>query len=294
MRACCLPETESSKLSRAITEAVNARAAAEVAFERNIQSIVTSSNNNNGSDDMARTSSKRRRTTANVASATAAAAAVNKISPLPPPSSSSATAQIPPNDYHISHLHDQFTAPYLGKGRKEGSHFRKKVEAKKDQLRKSQVGPITPVRKNIVVKKSRKSSLQQNTQWINESSAKSDHSKRFSEAGKKAISAFKEKLQGKQDSVWKSVSKPDILSQINKEYSLDGEGREGSREQGVLTERTVTRWVERGLTEPPKKGRGQKIDRNLLRLVALHANMCQVGMTVRLTRNISKEYSWLL
>ena len=41
----------------------------------------------------------------------------------------------------------------------------------------------------------------------------------------------------------------------------------------------LSRWVEEGLTEPPKKGRAQKIDRYLLRLVALHANMCQVQGT---------------
>lgn len=132
MRACCLPDSDSSKLSRAITEAVNARAAAEVAFERNIQSVVTSSNNNNGSDDMARTtSSKRRRTTANAASATAAAAAVNKISPLPPPSSSSATAQIPPNDYHIHIFMINLPHPTWGREEKKAATSAKRLKQRK-------------------------------------------------------------------------------------------------------------------------------------------------------------------
>jgi hypothetical protein len=76
----------------------------------------------------------------------------------------------------VSHLHDKFTAPYLQKGRGKGSHFRRKVEKRKEHLRKQL--PVTPIEKNVVIKKSRKTSLQKNTEWTNEKSMKDDHDKR--------------------------------------------------------------------------------------------------------------------
>ena len=280
LRACNLPDSDKPKLSRQITTAVYERAQAEVALERRIQSVEASSNNNNRSHD--EEPPKRSKNSSSSASSTAATT-TSTISPIPLPSS--APAQKPPPDhatssaYHISHTHSQFTAPYLQKGRKQGSHFRKKVESKKEELRKQGDGAcITPVPKNNIVKKSRKSSLQKNTEWVNDKSLKDDHDQRFSAASTEAIAAFSAKKQGK-DTGWGTASKQAIVNGLNKKYSLDGEGKEGSREQGKLTLRTVDRWVETGRTEPPKKGRAQKIDRSFLRLVALHANMCQVGMT---------------
>ncbi len=274
MRACCLPDSDSSKLSREITKAVNDRANAEVAYERRIQSVEASSKND--SNDMPPRKRSRSDSTATTAAATA-----NTISPVPLPSSTQ--AQNPPpahatsSDHHISHRHDQFTAPYLQNGRQKGTHFRKKVEAMKGKLRKEGT-PITPVPKNFTVKKTRRSSSQKKTSWVNDKAEKDDHDKRFYDASREAIAAFSAKRQNK-NTQYSKYSQQSICDELNKKYSLDGEGKEGSREQGKLTVRTVSRWVDAGNTEPPKKGRGQKIDRGLLRLVALHANMCQVGMT---------------
>jgi len=96
------------------------------------------------------------------------------ISPIPPSSASARNS--PSSDQHVSHLHDKFTAPYLQKGRGKGSHFRRKVEKRKEHLRKQL--PVTPVEKNVVIKKSLKTSLQKNTEWTNEKSMKDDHDKR--------------------------------------------------------------------------------------------------------------------
>lgn len=274
IRACCLSDSDNAKLSREITKAVIERANAEVAYERRIQSVEASSKND--SHDLPRKKRSRSGSTASTAATSA-----NTISPMPLPSSTS--AQKPPpaqatfSDHHISHGHDQFTAPYLQNGRQKGSHFRKKVESMKVNLR-NEGAPITPIAKNNTVKRTRKSSLQKNTSWVNEKSAKDDRDKRFTDASKQAIAAFSANKQNK-DTEWSKMSQQSICNELNRRFSLDGEGKEGSREQGKLTVRTVSRWVDNGIIEPPKKGRAQKIDRCLLRLVALHANMCQVGMT---------------
>eukprot|EP00986_Skeletonema_menzelii_P010209 scaffold4900_cov86-Skeletonema_menzelii.AAC.2 len=127
------------------------------------------------------------------------------------------------------------------------------------------------------VKRTRKSSKHNHTAWLNEKSATlptimkhvivTHPWRRLPPSPRRSP-----KKQGR-------GTKDSQQTIVKTKYRLDGEGREGSREKGKLTGRTVSRWVGDGLTEPPKKGRAQKNDRDFLRLVALHANMCQVGMT---------------
>lgn len=226
--ACKLPDSDSSKLSRKITEAVDTVARAELALESTMKSAVSSKNTNHDEEP-----SKKRRRSSSSSAASAAAASAKTISPVPLPLPSSAPAQKPPPDLvssnpHISNFHDQFTAPYLQNGRKKGSHFRKKVELRKEELRKEGtiVTPIVP--KKNTVKKTRKTTKQKHTEWVNEKSATDDHETRFRDAAQEAISILSAKKQGKGP----QGSKEAILDDLNKRYSLDGEGRDGSREKG--------------------------------------------------------------
>jgi hypothetical protein len=70
-----------------------------------------------------------------------------------------------------------------------------------------------------------------------------------------------------------------FVDKANEKYNLDGEGKENSREQKRVSLSTALRQIEKGQAgkSPAKKGRKKRISRNLLRLVAIHANMEQVG-----------------
>lgn len=111
LRACNLPDSDSSKLSRKITKSVDTVARAELALESTMKSAVSSKKSNHDEEP-----SKKRRRSSSSSAASAAAASANSISPVPLPLPSSAPAQKPPPDLvsstpHISHFHDQFTAP---------------------------------------------------------------------------------------------------------------------------------------------------------------------------------------
>ena len=70
-----------------------------------------------------------------------------------------------------------------------------------------------------------------------------------------------------------------IVDKYNKQFNLDGHGQESSQEKRKLNLLTLTKSVDKGIIGcyPKKKGRKEKIDCDFVRLVALHANMEQVG-----------------
>ena len=70
-----------------------------------------------------------------------------------------------------------------------------------------------------------------------------------------------------------------VIVEVNRKWSLDGEGKEKTRKKNVVALSTVTKAIRAGEvgTSPHKKGHKAKIDRDFLRLVALHMNMEQVG-----------------
>ena len=101
--ACKLPGSDSSKLSRKITEAVETVARAELALESTMKSAVSSKNTNHDEEPR-----KKRSRSSSSSAASAAAASANSISPVPLPLPSSAPAQKPPPDLVSSTPHIRY------------------------------------------------------------------------------------------------------------------------------------------------------------------------------------------
>ena len=72
-----------------------------------------------------------------------------------------------------------------------------------------------------------------------------------------------------------------IVDKYNKQFNLDGHGQENSQEKRKLNLSTLTKSVDIGMIgcSPNKRGRKEKIDCDFVRLVALHANVEQVGVS---------------
>ncbi len=112
--------------------------------------------------------------------------------------------------------------------------------------------------------------MQQNTEWRNKLSKIQCGTVCHKEAYKKtATEAAAIKLEGKLVP-WKAIS-----NKYSKKYSLEGDGREGSREQFKVTVSTLKRKVASGDIgmSPAKKDPQPAIDCNYLGLVAIHASM---------------------
>ena len=69
---------------------------------------------------------------------------------------------------------------------------------------------------------------------------------------------------------------------------MDGHGQEISWENRKLNVSTLKNSVDKGMIvcSPNKKGRKEKIDHDFVRLVALHENMEQVGVSSEKTLRI--------
>ena len=193
----------------------------------------------------------------------------------PPSGSSLSGKKRKPSDAEsiISSLgHCKFNAPYLGG---KPTHFQRKVQQKVEAL--LQLDPpaeVAPKTATTIV--SRRTGLQQNVQWRNDLAYKADTGDRYKSAYKEATKLF---ADIKNNVVESKLSQQEHIDNINKKWSLDGEGKEGSREKDILSLSTITRAVRQGNigVSPQKKGKSTKISRDFTRLIAVHANMEQVG-----------------
>ena len=136
--------------------------------------------------------------------------------------------------------------------------------------------PVSVVPKKNTTITTRMTGLQKNVQWRNEKSYAEDVGTRYNNAFSKCTQIFADLKAGK---IQNPLTQQEYIDNVNKEFSLDGEGREGSREKHMLSISTVARAVRNGQVgvPPQKKGKAPKISRDFLRLVALHTNMEQVG-----------------
>ena len=173
----------------------------------------------------------------------------------------------------------KFSAPYLKGGL---THFQKKLKASVEKQIKDGALDQSPekVSKNAVTVRYRRTSYQKNCEWRNENSQSKDVNERYKNALKEATKSIADHRAGRIPNPPPGAGGQQyFVDQANKKYNLDGEGKENSREQKRIALSTVLRYIEKGRVgkSPAKKGRQQSISRNLLRLVALHANMEQVG-----------------
>ena len=269
--ACNNLQIKSCVLSREIGQAVTKRAESEVAAIRQKQkdgigAIVLPSDGapavssaEVSSDRPDGTAKKRRR------SRTSSSAPQTEDSPpLPAPAK--------PDLNSLSIMTMRFSAPYL-KG--QPTHFQRKVRSKVEQLLEKQPLPDPPVEKSVEVIVTRQTSHQRNVQWQNEKSYDEDRKRRYKSAMKEATQIFADLRDRK---IKNPLKQPEYIAKLNEKYSLDGAGREGSREKHMLALSTVRNAVSDGKVgcSPLKKGPSAKISREFLELVALHTNMEQV------------------
>ena len=168
----------------------------------------------------------------------------------------------------------RFRTPYL-KGRP--SHFQRKVASKIEALTRAQPPPQPPpVQKKAKKLRTRKTSGQKNIEWRNDIIYAEDTGARYANARKEATQLFVDIKAGK---VADRRTQTQIVNDLNQKYGLDGAGREGCREKHMLSVRTVQHLVMKGeiASSPIKRGKKPVISRNLMKLIALHVSMEQVG-----------------
>ena len=139
-----------------------------------------------------------------------------------------------------------------------------------------EAGPKSPdkVPKTAKTITTRSTSLQANAKIRNEQSSKECRDVRYKSAFKAATLELSElKKKGL------IPNYASIIAKYNKQFNLDGDGKQLSREKKMLNKSTLKRAMSKGIIgeSPKKKGKPAKIDRDYLRLVALHANMEQIG-----------------
>lgn len=271
IRACNNPEITGDKLSRALREPILRRAKMEVKMIREHEEE-KKEEEDGGADAVAMapsktpSSSKRRRMSAPARVSTTSAASASSTTPTGRKRSASISILSKFDEHNLS-------APYL---KNKTTHFQKKVKKKREELLKKDPPPEKQASKTAEVVSTRQTGHQQNAEWRNQKSHDEDVGYRYKMAIKEATQAFADKMSGKDKS---GRTQQQIVDYLNHKWNLDGEGKEDSREKEMLTVRTVRRAVEQGRigTSPQKKGAKPKISRDFLRLVALHANMEQVG-----------------
>ena len=168
----------------------------------------------------------------------------------------------------------RFHTPYL-KGR--ATHFQRKVASKIEALTHDQPPPQPqPVQKKAKTLRTRKTNGQKNIDWRNDIIYAKDTGVRYANARKEATQRFADIKAGR---VVDCRTQIQIIDDLNQKYGLDGAGREGYREKHMLSVRTVQHLVMNGqiASSPIKRGKKPVISRNLMRLIALHVSMEQVG-----------------
>ena len=157
------------------------------------------------------------------------------------------------------------------------SHYQKKLEKARSMMLKRVSGSPEKAQKTEYRLRTRSTSLQKNIEWRNKQSSKKCVDERYKHAFKLATKDVAAVRSGKLT----NITYQDIVDKYNKQFNLDGHGRENSREKRKLNVSTLAKSVDKGMIgcSPKKKGRKEKIDRDFVRLVALHANMEQVGVS---------------
>jgi hypothetical protein len=121
------------------------------------------------------------------------------------------------------------------------TQFERKVMAKvKVLMANGTPSPPTPMQKNAVVVRTRKTSLQTNVGWRNKIEYMGDTGERFKAATKEATKIFSDLSLGKID---QPKTQQQYVDELNTKYNLDGEGREGTREKHMLAVQTIRRLV---------------------------------------------------
>ena len=171
------------------------------------------------------------------------------------------------------------------------TQFKGKVTTRTNMLLlDSEPPPPTPMQKNVVVVRTQKTNLQKNAQWHNEKSHEENVGERRKAATKEATKIFAELAAGR---VTNQKTQQKYIDKLNRQDSLDSEGRENTREKDMLATWTIRRLVTAGaIGTTPKKRRNQPtISRDFLNLVAFHINMGQVGVSGEMPTNQIKATS---
>ena len=266
IRACNNPKITSCALSRVLSDLVlstakneierirqQARAAEAAEQQEAVRSLLTLASNSPEGDD---------------GDEGAAARTVS-------PALSSTSPSVDSPAKHVQTFLDlRFRTPYL-KGR--ATHFQRKVASKIEALTRDQPPPQPqPVQKKAKTLRTRKTSGQKNIGWRNDIIYADDTGVRYANARKEATQLFVDIKAGR---VVDGRTQKQIIDDLNQKYGLDGAGRDGNREKHMLSVRTVQHLVMKGEigSSPVKRGNKPAISRNLMKLIALHVSMEQVG-----------------
>jgi hypothetical protein len=170
------------------------------------------------------------------------------------------------------------------------SHFQSKVvsEVKKFKARRSnelQPPPQQPNLQDVTNRpeaiKTRRTGKQQNVHWQNENARRKATAENYDAAFSAAVTAFRAK---RDKSAEEKRTQDQIIEDLNRQFNLNGDGKEGSREKNMLAKSTINRYLDKGdfgdgqpLVKRKKKGKSATISRNWKELVAIHINLTQVS-----------------
>jgi hypothetical protein len=132
--------------------------------------------------------------------------------------------------------------------------------------------------KPFVPLRSRKTGGQLNKEWRNKKAIKEDIGAKYNAALAEATKL----IAGMQDgSINNGMTMQAAIDSINTKYGLSAADKENKSERQALVLKTVRRNIAKGNvgTDALSKGKTPQISRDWLKLIAVHANMCQVGAT---------------